>query len=96
MKSYDSIISSFIIENDIRCIPDQRCNVWFELKDVIKALKLNTFDDIQNITVISYMINNEEILFISRKTVGYLITQSNTRYAKEMFTNSSYTFRWFK
>ena len=95
MNSYNSIINSFIRENDIGCIPDQRGNVWFELKDVIIALEINMHDKVGSMNVISYMINNEEVLFISRKTVGYLITQSNTKYAKEIFKSSN-KFKWFK
>lgn len=96
MKTYKSIISNFITENDIRCVPDQRGNVWFNLEDVVKSLKLNMNNIIDKITIISYTIYGEDMLFISRKTIGFLITQSETKYAKEMFTSSGYKFKWYK
>lgn len=96
MKTYKSIINSFIIENDIRCIPDERGNVLFNLEDIIKALKIDINDFIHAITIICYTINKTDILFVSRKTMQFLISQSNTRYAREIYRSSGYKFKWFK
>lgn len=96
MKTYKSIVNAFINDNDIRCMPDSRGNVWFNLEDVVKALRLDISNFINRITIVSYTIKDNDILFISRKTMQFLITQSDTRYAREIFRSSGYKYKWFK
>lgn len=96
MKSYKDIINSFIVENDIGCIPDIRGNVWFELEDVVKSLRLNIEDFIDKIEIVCYTLDNRSILFISRKTMQFLITQSRTKYSREIFRSSYYKYKWYK
>lgn len=94
MKTYKTIINSFINDNDIRCIPDTRGEVLFNLEDVIEALKINNNSLMNNITMVSYIINNKDMLFISRETMEFLILKTDIKYTREIFRNLGYT--WFK